>query len=173
MSFISSEYGAQRYFGKDGVVDDKFRAASEPPDSVNPSSSLHHLVKGSETGGGYGLFRVDFAPTRGAGTGEHFHRTFHEDILVLSGRMSLFDGEKWNDAGPGDFLHIPPGGRHSFSNESGEPASMLMLFAPGGPRERYFDELGQLAELDEGQRLEFFLSHDNWFIDSTGGGPNM
>ncbi len=54
-------------------------------------SSLTRLVTGSETGGGYGLFRVDFGKGNG-GTGNHFHRTFHEDILVLSGSMALFDG---------------------------------------------------------------------------------
>ena len=170
MSLISSEYGPQLYTGQDGTIDYAFRAASEPAESVNPNSSLFHLVKGSDTGGAYGLFKVDFAATEGAGTGTHFHRTFHEDILVLSGSMALFDGERWRDAGPGDFLHIPPGGLHSFSNKSGEAASMLMLFAPGGPREDYFADLRKVGEMDEGQRREFFLAHDNWFVD---GGPNM
>lgn len=30
------------------------------------------------------------------------------------------------------------GGLHGFRNESGEPASILILFAPGAPREAYF-----------------------------------
>ena len=173
MSFIttdtSSEYGAHKYFGDGGRVDYKFRPASEPPDSVNPMTSLTHLVKGSETGGAYGLFRCDFGKGKG-GTGNHFHRTFQEDILVLSGSMALYDGERWRDAGPQDFLHIPPGGLHAFENRSGEPASMLMIFSPGGPRERYFEELGQIGDLDEQARKAFLLSHDNWFVDE---GPNM
>ena len=34
----------------------------------------------------------------------------------------------------GDFLFVPEGGIHGFRNESGAPASMLLLFAPGAPR---------------------------------------
>jgi quercetin dioxygenase-like cupin family protein len=169
MSFVSAEYGPERYFGRDGRIDFKFKPASDPPHSVNPQTALTHLVTGSETGGAYGLFRCDFGSGPG-GTGNHFHRTFQEDILVLSGSMALYDGERWRDAGPGDFLHIPPGGLHAFKNQSGEPASMLMIFSPGGPRERYFAELGQIADLDDQQRREFLLSHDNWFVDE---GPNM
>ena len=38
---------------------------------------------------------------------------------------------------------------HGFRNESGEPASMLMLFAPGAPREAYFEGLVELAHRTE------------------------
>ena len=48
--------------------------------------------------------------------------------------------------GHGDFLYVPPGGVHGFRNKADEPASMLMLFAPGAPREHYFEGL---AEQDE------------------------
>ena len=43
------------------------------------------------------------------------------------------------------FLFVPEGGIHAFKNESGEPASMLLLFAPGAPREDYFETLAELA----------------------------
>jgi hypothetical protein len=35
------------------------------------------------------------------------------------------------------------GGIHGFRNESGEPASMLLHFAPGAPREGYFEGLAE------------------------------
>jgi hypothetical protein len=44
----------------------------------------------------------------------------------------------------GDFLYVPQGGVHAFSNESGAPARMLILFAPGPPREEYFTELADI-----------------------------
>jgi hypothetical protein len=44
----------------------------------------------------------------------------------------------------GDFLYVPQGGVHGFSNESGVPARMLILFAPGPPREDYFTELADI-----------------------------
>jgi uncharacterized RmlC-like cupin family protein len=52
--------------------------------------------------------------------------------------MSLFDGHNWIDATAGDFLYVPPG-LHGFRNQADEPASILMLFAPGAPREQYFE----------------------------------
>lgn len=61
MSFIttatSSQYGAHKYFGTEGRVDYKFRPASQPPDSVNPMTSLTHFLIGDETGGAYGASR--------------------------------------------------------------------------------------------------------------------
>ncbi len=65
MSDTSSEYGAHKYFGEKGRIDYKFRPASEPPDSVNPMTSLTYFVTGSETGGAYGLFRCDFGTGKG------------------------------------------------------------------------------------------------------------
>jgi hypothetical protein len=39
----------------------------------------------------------------------------------------------------------PEGGAHAFRNDSDESASMLVLFAPGAPREKYFGELADIA----------------------------
>jgi quercetin dioxygenase-like cupin family protein len=58
-----------------------------------------------------------------------------EAFVVLSGTMKLYDGKDWLDGRQGDFLDVPPGGVHGFRNEADEPASVLMLFAPGAPRE--------------------------------------
>ena len=46
----------------------------------------------------------------------HFHRTFSESFFVLTGTVTLGDGAKTVDAGPGDYLYVPPGGLHSFKN---------------------------------------------------------
>jgi oxalate decarboxylase/phosphoglucose isomerase-like protein (cupin superfamily) len=67
----------------------------------------------------------------------------------------------------GDFLYVPEGGIHAFRNESGEPASMLILFAPGAPREDYFETLADAARreaMDDEQRAEFFLRHDTYWV---------
>ena len=61
-------------------------------------------------------------------------------------------------------LYVPVGGLHAFRNESGEPASMLMLFAPGAPREEYFENVADLAGKSEEERAEFFLRHDSFFV---------
>ena len=68
-----------------------------------------------------------------------------EAFFVLSGTIELYDGTDWVDGGPNDFLYVPPGGIHGFRNEADEPASILMLFAPGAPREHYFEGLASSA----------------------------
>jgi hypothetical protein len=79
-----------------------------------------------------------------------------EAFYVLSGEIHAFDGERWFDVAEGDYLYVPPGGLHSFGNISGEPAGFLMLFAPGGSREGYFEGLGRVAGMTyrrEAERL--------------------
>ncbi len=41
---------------------------------------------------------------------------------------------------------------------------MLMLFAPGAPRERYFEGFGKLADMSDEQRTQWFIDHDNFFV---------
>jgi hypothetical protein len=63
-------------------------------------------------------------------------------------------------------VYVPEGGIHAFRNESGEPASMLLLFAPGAPREPYFEALGEAAAAGRamsGDELrELWLQHDTY-----------
>jgi quercetin dioxygenase-like cupin family protein len=101
------------------------------------------------------------------GPGPHFHRGITESFYVLSGTVRLYDGECWPDGCPGDFLHVPEGGIHGFRNESGEPASMLLLFTPGAPREDYFETIadaGRRESMDQADRSEFFLRHDTFWV---------
>jgi hypothetical protein len=87
--------------------------------------------------------------------------------LVPVRRVSLYDGDAWRDAGAGDFLHVPAGGIHAFKNNSGEVASMLLLFAPGAPREEYFETLAQVGhglKLTDAQRADLYERHDNHWI---------
>jgi quercetin dioxygenase-like cupin family protein len=87
---------------------------------------------------------------------------------VLSGTVRLHDGRRWLDAGPGEFLHVPIGGIHGFRNESEEPASMLLLFTPGAPREDYFETLADAARregMDADAWTEFYLRHDTFWVE--------
>ncbi len=86
----------------------------------------------------------------------------------MSGTVRLFDGSSWVDATQGDFLYVPEGGIHAFRNDSDEPASMLILFAPGAPREAYFRETAEIAEagrqLTEEEWTELFARHDQYQV---------
>lgn len=80
------------------------------------------------------------------------------------------DGRKWIDTRLGDFVHVPEGGIHGFRNESGEPAAMLIHFAPGAPREGYFEGLAEFARSgrqDPETLAAFYRLHDNIWLRNT------
>ena len=57
---------------------------------------------------------------------------------------------------------------HGFRNTSGEPASLLILFAPGAPREAYFRGLVEMAEgrwkPTHEELVAFLEEHDNIYV---------
>ncbi|MFF5975451.1 cupin domain-containing protein [Streptomyces sp. NPDC012769] len=161
--FDPHAYPAPRYSGDQGEISARYRSASAEPDYTAPGADYHYLSTTLSTKGEYGLYRVDMGP-QAVGPSTHFHKAMSEAFFVLSGTMRLFDGEKWIDATSGDHLYVPVGGLHAFRNESGEPASMLMLFAPGAPREEYFEGITRLGDLTDAERAEFFLHHDSFFV---------
>ena len=160
-------YPEPRYLGVNGEISATFRPANQPPDvAIGRDTSIQYLATGASTHGQFGLYRWDAKPhTRGPNA--HFHRTMSESFFILSGTLRLFDGKRWIDAKPGDFLHVPEGGIHGFHNESDEPGSMLLLFAPGAPREGYFEAIAQKAagrRFSEEEWNELCRRHDNYFI---------
>ncbi|GAA2273402.1 cupin domain-containing protein [Nonomuraea roseoviolacea subsp. roseoviolacea] len=161
-------YPSPRYYGETGEINAAFRPATATPDLVTGGGAYHYLATTASTDGEFGLYRVDMNGAPG-GPSLHFHRTISESFFILSGRMSLFDGERWVEATAGDFLYVPVGGLHAFRNDSGEPASMLMLFAPGAPREGYFEGITELAGLTDEERARFFVEHDSYFTDIATG----
>lgn len=151
-----------------GDVSAVLRRADAVPELSAPSgNATHYLATGATTRGAFGLYRWDMGP-QPSGPSPHFHRSITESFFVLSGTVRLHDGARWVDASPGDFLFVPEGGIHGFRNESGEPASMLILFTPGAPREDYFETLADRARREamtpEGW-TEFFLRHDTFWVE--------
>ena len=165
-------YPEPRYLGEGGEVTAIFRPSSTPPDipartgtGTGTGNRTHYLATGAGTGGEFGLYKVEMEP-RSPGPSTHFHRSISESFYVLTGTVRIYDGTTWIDVGPGGFVHVPPGGVHGFRNESGAPASMLLHFSPGAPRERYFEGLPELSSSSPEQRDAFFAEHDNiWLPD--------
>ena len=115
----------------------RWRRAGTPPDIRTDRGSCDYLAIGAATRGDFGLYRWNMGPEP-SGPAPHFHRGISESFFVLVGTVRIYDGTRWLDCRPGDFVHVPDGGVHAFRNESGEPAEMLLHFAPGAPREGYF-----------------------------------
>ncbi|WP_199042057.1 cupin domain-containing protein [Glycomyces salinus] len=159
-------YPEPKYHGEDGEVSAVFRPAGTPADLLfhRSGGSADYLATGATTGGKFGLYQWNMGPGR-SGPDPHFHKTITESFYILSGTVKIYDGTKWVETHPGDFVHVPEGGVHGFRNESGEPASMLLLFAPGAPREGYFEGLATLGEMSDAERREFFEYHDNYWVE--------
>lgn len=155
------------YHGDTGEVSATARPCHATPELVYPNGNrVHYLSTGASTGGLFGLYRWDFAGPR-SGPDAHFHRTMTESFYVLDGVVTIFDGRTWVKARTGDYLHVPAGGLHGFRNDDG-PASMLLHFAPGAPREAYFEGLAQIASgerMTDAERDAFMLEHDNIWVD--------
>jgi mannose-6-phosphate isomerase-like protein (cupin superfamily) len=117
----------------------------------------------ARVGGEFGLYRWEMGPEP-SGPEAHFHRSISESFYVLTGTVRIYDGRRWIDCTPGDFVHVPEGGVHAFRNESGAPATMLLHFAPGAPREGYFEGLPDLAGRSDEEKAECFLHHDTFWL---------
>lgn len=157
-------YPSPRYHGEGGELNATFRPAGHEPElAYRSGGTVHYLATGASTNGQFGLYRWDMSAVA-SGPDPHFHRSISESFFILSGTVRIYDGKRWLDTVPGDFVHVPEGGVHAFRNDSGEPASMLLHFAPGAPREGYFEGLPDLAGRSEEERAEFFLRHDTFWL---------
>jgi mannose-6-phosphate isomerase-like protein (cupin superfamily) len=156
-------YPEPLYLKDEGEVSATYRARDHSPELVYANgTTIHYLATGETSAGGYGLYRYEMAGK--GGPGPHFHRTISESFYTLTGSIQIYDGEQWIDTRPGDFVHVPAGGIHGFRNVSGVPASMLIHFAPGAPREPYFEGLVHLGEKSEDEVAEFMREHDTYWL---------
>ena len=157
------------FHGESGEASAVVRAVETPPEVVYPTGTARgsYLATGEQTRGRFGLYLWEM-PGPPSGPGPHFHRTMSESFFVLSGSIRIHDGRSWRETRPGDFVYVPEGGIHGFRNESGERASMLILFAPGAPREAYFESLAEFARSgrpSDEELADFYLRHDNHWVE--------
>ncbi len=103
------------------------------------------FATGEDTGGKYAMWEAVVPP--GGGPPPHIHSREEEAFYVLEGEITFqIDGQRLV-ASAGMFANMPVGSLHSFKNESGEPAKMLISVAPAG-LERMFFEVGQPLKND-------------------------
>jgi mannose-6-phosphate isomerase-like protein (cupin superfamily) len=95
----------------------------------------------AQTDGDFSLMERT-VPPRGRRPLPHRHVSCSEAFWVLDGTITfVFDGVEQR-GGPDDFLLVPRGASHTFGNDSGEPARLLVLHAPA--MDAYFTELEAL-----------------------------
>lgn len=156
------------YLGDGGEASATYRPADQQPEIVFPNGTrTHYLMKGEWSRGLFGLYRWEMTGEP-SGPGPHFHRSITESFYILSGTIRIYDGRRWVDTSTTDFVHVPAGGIHAFRNESGAPASMLIHFAPGAPREGYFEGTARFARdgrPSEEEMAEFYRLHDTFWVN--------
>ncbi len=100
-----------------------------------------YLVTGAESGGSYFTLIVDVGP--GLGPPPHMHHREEEQFYVLDGQLTFAVGDQAFQVSAGDFIHIPRGTVHWFTNGP-QPSRFLATFAPAGI-EGFFREVGERA----------------------------
>jgi quercetin dioxygenase-like cupin family protein len=95
---------------------------------------------GASTGGSYALFDSLVLP--GGGPPPHIHRREDEAFYVLEGSFEFLAGDRWIEASPGSFVHVPKGSLHTLKNAGDEVGRLLTLVVPAG-LERFFEEVGE------------------------------
>jgi len=97
------------------------------------------LATGEDTNGEYAMWEAIVPP--GGGPPPHVHSREEEAFYILEGEVTFQIDGKPLVARAGTFANMSVGTPHSFRNESGTPARMLISVAPAG-LERMFLECG-------------------------------
>jgi quercetin dioxygenase-like cupin family protein len=97
----------------------------------------------AQTNGALGVLESSVPP--GGGPVAHAHGREDEAFYVLHGDFEFLNGDRTHVAGPGDFLFIPRGNRHRFTNIGDRPGSLLTFMLPGG-HERFWLDNGLAPE---------------------------
>jgi len=95
------------------------------------------LATGDDTDGKYALWEALVPP--GGGPPPHVHSREEEGFYILEGEITLQVGEERIVAAAGMFANMPVGTPHSFKNESGKLARMLISVAPAGLEKMFFE----------------------------------
>jgi quercetin dioxygenase-like cupin family protein len=102
------------------------------------------LATGDNTHGTYAVWKAIVPP--GGGPPPHVHSREEEGFYILEGEITLQAGDQKIVATAGMFVNMPIGMPHSFKNESSQPAKMLIMLAPAGLENMFFEFGVPLAE---------------------------
>jgi mannose-6-phosphate isomerase-like protein (cupin superfamily) len=95
------------------------------------------LATGEDTNGKYATWEAMVPP--GGGPPPHIHSREEEGFYILEGEITLMIGDDRRVVTTGMFANMAVGTMHSFKNESGKPARMLISVAPAGLEQMFFE----------------------------------
>jgi quercetin dioxygenase-like cupin family protein len=115
----------------------------------------------------------------GGGVPAHMHPAMEERFTVQSGTAQFLAGRKWQDAGPGETVVVPPGTRHAYRNKSGAPAHFICHARPPSTLQEFLEDaaaLGRAGKLARNGMPKSFdalaqaavMVHHNWDMVELG-----
>jgi quercetin dioxygenase-like cupin family protein len=96
-----------------------------------------------EDGGEALLIEVWVDP--GGGVPPHVHPAMEERFEVLAGHPSFLAGRKWQTAGPGETVVVPPGTRHAYRNKGEEVAHVVCHARPPSSLQEFLEDAAALG----------------------------
>src|ERR1700730_3317775 len=123
--------------------------------------TLNFLQSKDETGGSLDMFEMIVQPNARMPV-PHYHESWDETVYVLSGTMTFRVDGKDTDIAPGQTVFIKRGIVHSFTNNSGAPATCLATLTPGVLGPGYFREIAATlggGAPDPAKMKEIMLRH--------------
>ena len=130
---------------------------------------FRYKIESADAGGSLCVLEVEIPPK--TLVKPHTHSREDEYTLVLDGTVGLRVGDRYDEAGPGDYLVKPRGIAHAMWNADSRPAKVVEMLAPGG-LEEYFAELAPVLARHEPPAAYYGLAErygltilDDWIED--------
>jgi quercetin dioxygenase-like cupin family protein len=103
--------------------------------------------------GGEDVLHVKMWVDPGGGVPPHLHPAMEERFEVLEGRPEFLAGRRWQAAGPGEEVVVPPGTRHAFRNRGDEVAHVLARVRPPSTLQEFLEDTAGLSRAGKINRL--------------------
>ena len=122
---------------------------------------LTYLATGKETNGQYFLSKT-IVPAGDPGPPPHIHTNEDEGFYLESGNLIFtINGEEF-ELGPGSYINIEKGEKHTWRNDTSTDAILMVTFAPAGI-EDMFREMdanpSNLMEIGLKYGTQFFIEN--------------
>ena len=105
-----------------------------PPERRLPGHATPGMVR-EEAIASSGLWAGLVRTAPGEKSGWHHHGEYETSIYVVSGSLRMESGPAGGEvieAGPGDFLYVPPGAIHREANPGGDESRLVVVRAGSG-----------------------------------------
>ena len=95
--------------------------------------AVRFLITGENANGSIAAFELEVPAAQRLAAPAHSHDHYEETIYGIEGVLTWTVDGKPIEVGPGQALCIPRGAVHRFHNPGIRPATLLLVYAPGGP----------------------------------------